>query len=242
VAQASRTVHVVDAFDGGCAASVPTLMYHYVYSADDVPSDLNTNYILDTDLAAQLEYLVENNYYYPSYQELRAFVEGTHSLPAKSVILTFDDGAASFITHGIPVLNEYKVPATSFIEASYDETSGVSKTYATPYVQFQSHSYYMHHGGSGVGQGGIIHAMTYDEILNDCVSAQNVLGPVFAMAYPYGDNNADAQAALAEAGTLCAFTVVNDRDYPGDNPLALNRVRVIGTESLESFIYQVSPR
>jgi peptidoglycan/xylan/chitin deacetylase (PgdA/CDA1 family) len=241
IAQATRTVHVVDSFDSGVASSVPTLMYHYVYSADDVPENLNSNYILDTDLAAQLIYLNENNYYYPSYQELRAFIDGTHSLPAKSVILTFDDGDPSFLAHGIPVLNEYKVPATSFIEGWYDEESGVSTLYASPYVQFQSHSYNMHHGGSGVGQGGVIHAMTEAEIYADCVSAEQVIGPIYAMAYPYGDNNETAWAALQEAGVLCAFTVVNNRDYPGDNPYALNRVRILGTIDIDSFAGLVAP-
>jgi peptidoglycan/xylan/chitin deacetylase (PgdA/CDA1 family) len=207
-----------------------------------VPDDLNSNYILDTALAEQCSYLKENNYYFPSYQELRAFIDGEHSLPAQSVIMTFDDGNPYFVKYGIPVLNQYEVPATSFIEGIYDEQAGISKTYASQYVQFQSHSYYMHHGNSGVGQGGVIHAMTEAEIYADCMSAVAAIGPIYAMAYPFGDNNETAWAALEEAGVLCAFTVENDRDYIGDNPYALNRVRILGTTSLDSFEYLVSPR
>lgn len=91
--QATRTVHVVENFDNfaGNAETLPVLMYHYVYTEDDPPEKNDANYLLDTKLAAQLQYLVDNNYYYPSYAEVRAFAQGTHTLPARSVVLTFEN-------------------------------------------------------------------------------------------------------------------------------------------------------
>ena len=107
VAQATRTVHVVESFEEN-ATSLPVLMYHYVYTESDQPAELNGNYLLDTKLEEQLRYLSENNYYYPSFQEVKAFAEGTHTLPARSVVLTFDDCEAGFLEYGVPLLNEYK--------------------------------------------------------------------------------------------------------------------------------------
>lgn len=232
-AEASRTVHVVD--DMSAAADVPVLMYHWVYTAENVPDDLNGNYILDTDLEQQLQYLNENDFYYPSYEELRGFVDGTHTLPEKSVIITFDDGEWGFLDIGIPLLNEYEVPATSFLICKDDDAWMKATSYASKYVRFQSHSYGMHEPGSGVGRGGILHAMTEQEIYDDCMKAEEVLGDVEAMAYPFGDNNETAWAAMEEAGILCAFTVVNGRVSPGENPYALDRVRISGEYSLSSF-------
>lgn len=122
--QATRTVHVVENFDNfaGNAETLPVLMYHYVYTEDDPPEKNDANYLLDTKLAAQLQYLVDNNYYYPSYAEVRAFAQGTHTLPARSVVLTFDDGQKGFLNYGIPLLEQYEVPATSFIICSQDST------------------------------------------------------------------------------------------------------------------------
>lgn len=236
----TRSVHVVEAFDGA-AASVPVLMYHYVYDAANPPESINNNYILNTKLAEQCAYLVDSGYYYPSYQELRAFVDGEHTLPAKSVILTFDDGEQGFLDYGIPVLEEYGVPATSFVVAK-DAAANVID-YASEYVQFQSHSYNMHRAGGNAGQGGIIHALTEDEVYEDIMKSNEVTGGTgaVALAYPFGDNNESAWAALDRAGVLCAFTVVNDRISPGDNPLALNRVRLSGEYGLESFKSLVAP-
>lgn len=239
-AQAKRTVHVVNSFDAP-AQDIPVLMYHYVYSTDDVPADMNNNYILDTKLAEQCAYLRDNDYYFPSHQELRAWVDGTHTLPAKSVILTFDDGEAGFLKHGIPVLEEYEVPATSFVVAK-DAAQNVVD-YASPFVQFESHSYDMHRAGSNVGKGGIIHALSQQEIYDDIMASNEVTGGsgAVAMAYPFGDNNEAAWAALDDAGLFCAYTVKNDRVHVGDNPMALNRVRLSGEYDLDSFVNLVEP-
>jgi len=205
--QATRTVHVVENFDNfaGNAETLPVLMYHYVYTEDDPPEKNDANYLLDTKLAAQLQYLVDNNYYYPSYAEVRAFAQGAHTLPARSVVLTFDDGQKGFLNYGIPLLEQYEVPATSFIICSQDSTPEKLRDYASPYVSFQSHSYNMHRDGSDVGRGGIIHAMTTEEIVDDLKQAQAILGTTEAFAYPYGDNNENAWAAMEEAG-YCALS------------------------------------
>lgn len=240
LARAERVVHVVESF-GESATSLPVLMYHYVYAQDDQPAELNGNYLLDSDLENQLRYLSENGYYYPSYQEVRAFAEGVHTLPARSVVLTFDDCEAGFLKYGVPLLNEYKVPATSFVICSDDDAAQKIHENATPYVQFQSHSFAMHQAGSNVGRGGRIHAMTQQEVYDDLRRAQLLLGTTEAFAYPFGDNNETARAALREAGVLCAFTINNDRVYPGDDPTILSRVRISGEYSLESFQYLVAP-
>lgn len=241
-AEATRTVHVVESMD--VAQDVPVLMYHWVYTADDVPDALDGNSILNTDLEEHLQYLSDNDFYYPSYEELRAFVDGTHSLPAKSVVVTFDDGEQGFLDYGIPLLEEYEVPATSFYICVDDDPDDGSMlrtlAYASPYVRFQSHSYGMHTAGSSVGRGGIIHAMSQQEIYDDAMKAEAILGDVEALAYPFGDNNEAAWAALEDAGILCAFTVENDRVAPGDNPYALPRVRISGNFSLSGFQEAVS--
>lgn len=68
-----------------------------------------------------------------------------------------------------------------------------------------------------------------------------ILGTTEAFAYPYGDNNENAWAAMDEAGVLCAFTVENRRVEPGDAPEALPRVRIAGEYAQGGFEYLVEP-
>ncbi|MGN0332086.1 MAG: hypothetical protein ACI4D9_03530, partial [Lachnospiraceae bacterium] len=90
-------------------------MYHYVYDKDNPPKkELNSNFIEVHDLEEELKYLVENNYYFPTWEEVKEYVQGELLLPEKSVVLTFDDGAYSFLNLGVPLFNKYKIPVTSF--------------------------------------------------------------------------------------------------------------------------------
>lgn len=239
VATATRNVHVVTGFDED-AKNIPVLMYHYIYSSDDKPANLNANYLLDTDLAEQCKYLKDNEYYFPSYHELRAWIDGKHTLPAKSVILTFDDGQSGFFKHGVPVLEKYEVPATSFVIGT--KAGSKIRKYASPYVQYQSHSYNMHRpGGGNIGRGGVIYAYSKDDVVEDIKLSNKVTGTAIAFAYPFGDYDAKAKRALKKAGIICAFTIINSRIEPGDDPMALNRVRVSSDYSIESFKCLVAP-
>ena len=239
VAQAVRTVHVVDemeTMDGG----VPILMYHYVYSADKPPAALDGNYLLDTKLEEQLAYLVENDFYFPSYPELKAFLEGEHSLPARSVVLTFDDAETGFLDVGIPILEKYRVPATSFVICSDADAAQKIVDHRSPYVSFQSHSYGLHQAGGTVGHGGLISALTTDQIVEDLTRAQKILGATEAFAYPFGDVTADGQQAVRDAGILCAFTTQNSWAHVGDDVTALPRVRISGEYELAGYVSLVN--
>ena len=135
---------------------IPVLMYHYVYDPANPPADVDANWIPTTSLEPQLQYLTQNNFYYPSWPEVRAFIDGKHSLPKNSIVMTFDDGEPHFFQYGTPLLAKYKVPATSFIIGADGEALNKMKTYATPYLEYESHSFDMHRAGGTVGHGGRI--------------------------------------------------------------------------------------
>lgn len=238
-AQAKRTVHVVDSMDT-MQGAVPILMYHYIYDPAAPPADLNGNYLASTSFDEQLAYLEENGFYFPSYPELKAFIEGSHSLPAKSVVLTFDDGEAGFLNLGVPLLEKHRIPATSFVIASDADAAQKVAEHRSPYVAFESHSFNMHRPGGSVGHGGIISAMSRQEIVDDLKRSQQIVGGTQALAYPFGDVTPDARQAVREAGMLCAFTTENRWARQGDDVTSLPRVRISGEYALDSFIALVN--
>ncbi len=210
-------------------------MYHYVYDKDNPPKEeLNSNFIEVHALEEELKYLTENNYYYPTWEEVQKYVEGDLLLPEKSVVLTFDDGAYSFLNLGVPLFEKYKIPVTSFLIGNIDGEKKVKK-YASEYMTFQSHSYNMHRGGGNIGHGGIFPVMEHDEAVADLQKSIEIGGNGDAFAYPYGDYNDNCVEAVKDAGFKCAVTTEYGRAKPGDNPLLLPRIRMSRGQSLESF-------
>lgn len=238
-ASITRTVHVVDDMDVD-TDGISVLMYHYVYDEGNPPAKMDANYISSTKLEAELKWLSDNGYYYPSFAELRAYLEGTHSLPKKSVVLTFDDGEQGFLDYGTPLLNKYHVPATSYIIGSDPNFTEKVSTYMSEYVSFQSHTYDLHRdGNTNKGKGGKIWDLDQASLEQDCNQAIAQLHDAQSLAYPYGDCPDFAPAALEDCGYLCAFTVQNDQVRKGDDPYKLPRVRMFGSSALEGFEYQV---
>lgn len=210
-------------------------MYHYVYDKDNPPKEkLNSNFIEVHDLEEELKYLTENNYYFPTWEEVEKFVTGDYLLPEKSVVLTFDDGAYSFLNLGVPLFEKYKVPVTSFLIGNIEGEKKVKK-YASEYMTFQSHSYNMHRGGGNIGHGGIFPVMNHDDAVADLQKSIEIGGNGDAFAYPYGDYNDSCVTAVKDAGFKCAVTTEYGRAKPGDDPLLLPRIRMSMGQSLESF-------
>lgn len=234
-ASATRTVKVVDTMDKQ-TGGIPVLMYHYVYDPANPPADVDANWIPTTSLEPQLQYLTQNNFYYPSWPEVRAFIDGKHSLPKHSIVMTFDDGEPHFFQYGTPLLAKYKVPATSFVIGADGEALNKMKTYATPYLEYESHSFDMHRAGGTVGHGGRISAMSHQEIVDDLKQSEQVTGSLQAFAYPFGDTTPDAIEAVRETGALAAFTTQYGWADVGADPMNLPRVRIQGTGSLDTFI------
>ena len=89
---------------------VPVLKYKRV---NDVDKNENTLSVEQFD--AQMKYLVDEGYNTISPAELLDAWEGKFSLPAKPVVLTFDDGHIDAYKNVFPILQKYKLKATFFV-------------------------------------------------------------------------------------------------------------------------------
>lgn len=222
-----------DAYYAHQNKGIPIMMYHYVYDPMSPPENLNANYISTTDLESHLQYLVEEDYYFPTWKEVRDYVDGKIDLPEKSIVLTFDDGQRYFIEYGIPLLEQYDVKATSFVIASKNGEEMAAMDLQN--VELQSHSFDMHRGGGTIGHGGVFTALYYEDALADLKQSIDVLGNEDAFAYPFGDYTDYCMQTVADAGFLCGVTTEYGKAYPGDNPYCLSRVRVSLDNDLETF-------
>lgn len=212
------------------------LMYHMVYDPLDPPDwPIDTNMITTNALEEELQYLTENGYYFPSWEEVRSYLDGEIDLPEKSVCLTFDDGKKIFEEYGVPLIQKYDVRATAFIIGTYRGDHWASKAKEYDHLWLGSHSYDMHRSGGYIGHGGIFTALGYDDALADLKKSAEQIGSTGAFAYPFGDYTDQCAMEVRDAGFLCAFTTEYGRIYPGNDPMKLRRMRVSGSPTLEQF-------
>ncbi len=88
--------------------TVPVLMYHHV---SDSPGMIT---LTPGDFESQVRWLAESGYSTLDAAGFAGFLAG-ESVPAKSVLLTFDDGFLDNWVHAHPVLQRYGLRATLFI-------------------------------------------------------------------------------------------------------------------------------
>ena len=219
---------------------IAVCMFHNVYDPENPPTDLNTNFISTDDLEAILKRLIRDDYYFPTWQELRDYIDGKIELPTKSVVLTFDDCAKGFQQYGIPLLEKYNVRATSFVICAKNGKEVLKKFKDVKHINFQSHSYNMHRPGGNIGHGGIFPALTQEEGVEDLKKSIEMLGSGEAFAYPFGDYTETCEAAVKEAGFLCAFTTEYGMVHPGDDPYLLSRIRINGGTAVDDFIKAIT--
>ena len=132
-------------------------------------------------LVSDFGWLKENGYTVISTQDLLDAHAGKKMLPAKSAMLTFDDGYTSFYTHVFPLLKAFHYSATLGVVGSWLETpdSGsvfyggkqvprshfvslkqLKEMHDSGLVEIASHSYDLHHGVLGNPQGNEMPAAT----------------------------------------------------------------------------------
>lgn len=104
---------------------VPILMYHYVRTVSRAADPLGFGLsVTPSDFAAQMDWLVAQGFHPINLGGLNAYLAGTANLPARPVVLTFDDGYQDFYTAAWPVLRAHGFTAVSFIITNRIGTAG----------------------------------------------------------------------------------------------------------------------
>lgn len=166
------------------AAAAPgafiVLCYHEVRSdVRDYPDPFAVD---EGALVAQLAWLRGNGYTPVSLDQIVAAREGGKPLPAKAVLLSFDDGYLSFYTRVYPLLREFGYPAVLAVvgawidapkggngqygekgtvpEASFPTWAQLREMAGSGLVEIASHTYDLHRGVRANPQGNVEPAAT----------------------------------------------------------------------------------
>lgn len=211
---------------------LPVLMYHFFYDASVGEKGIDNNFMEVSAFEEQMKYLADNHFYFPTWKEVENYIDGKISLPTKSVVITIDDGAESFVKYAIPIIEKYKVKATSFVVTSWNGDT-LPKKYRSNHLDFQSHSHDMHRAGAN-GKGRFVN-LSYKEALEDVTKSKSIIGNSTVFCYPFGHYNDNAIKVLKDAGYTLGFTTKGGRVQKGANKYALPRVRMSKGISLSAF-------
>lgn len=163
-------------------------------------------------------------------------------LPAKPLVITFDDGYESNYVYAYPVLKKYGFrasinlivatvgdgPAAPFNPAvlSYLNWDEAREMAQSGLVDFQSHTYDLHRAGPDGTP--LTLSLPAPEVLADLTRAKAAIEtktgqPVLALAYPYGRYTPELERLAHEAGYKLGLTIDEGFDRPFENALAVRR-------------------
>jgi biofilm PGA synthesis lipoprotein PgaB len=153
------------------------LAYHEIAAPSDA---LVPQYaVTPTTFVRHIDWLRNTGFTFVSVDEVLAARAGRATLPARAVLLTFDDGYASFYEHAWPMLKMLRIPAVVSVVTSWHEGSGpvslegrpvqrdrfmtwdqLRDIQASGLIELASHTHDLHHGVPGNPQGSLMAAAT----------------------------------------------------------------------------------
>lgn len=229
------------------ADRVPVLMYHRI---DPRAGRGEGDYcVAPAQFKAQLDWLDRHGYRPCTIEAFDAWYRNATPLPARSVLITFDDGFSGLHAHAWPLLQARGWPATVFLVSGLigQRDLWMSKQFGTAGansllsasqiaemaakgIQFQSHSR-THLDLSAIDGEALV-----DQIQGSRDDLQSLLGtPVDYFAYPFGRFNARVQTAVKAAGYRLAFSVNPGFNRARDNQLEVRRLDITGRDSRARF-------
>lgn len=224
------------------------LMYHAIGH----PGEPASTWVLpQRRLQQQLAWLRRRGYRFASLSELISDLRDNRLPPARTVVLTFDDGYADNHELALPILARYGAPATVFMVSG--SVGGVVSWTPEPAVHgrrllTRDQIAEMLANGIEIGSHTRTHAsltgvpvsQAAREVGDARTDLEELVGrPVRTFAYPFGDYNQDVARLVERAGYDAAVCSRSGFVSPGAPLYELPRVEIRGDDSLLQFALMV---
>ena len=229
--------------------SIPILMYHLV--APQTSAAFRKYTVTPEAFARQMAWLARRHY---TPIDLDALIEcraGRTTLPPRPIVITFDDGYQACADHVVSLLKAHDFTAVIYLVAGLaGELSHwlmAERGVEYPIMDWDT-ACQISADGIRIGSHTVSHprlpeisdAQCRAELLTSRHIIEDQLGcEVRHLAYPFGKFDARVKALAIEAGYHTACSVSVGFSAPGDDLFALQRVPVLGTDSLIDFIWRL---
>ena len=226
--------------EGSVGAVVPILIYHSIRAY--IPTDTKgaRRWIATPEtLESELAWLRQNGYSSVTFDALTANVQNGAPLPAKPIIISFDDDWLSQYVNAVPLLKKYGFTATFFVWVR-----AVGRAHHMTWDQIRE----LDAEGMEIG----CHTLTHlilpklkddDFLRREIVSAKKMIEahighPVTSLAYPFGQYDERVVEFARDAGFTSARSTWPGVFHTKDGMLSLTAL--IRTETTESLVDTLS--
>ena len=224
----------MNALYGPCVY-VPTLTYHHIEDLETAKAENHSSLAVAPDIfRQQMDYLRQQGYSTAKMQDLLNFFDQGIPMPAKPVLLTFDDGYQDFADNAFPILQEFGFSATVFLPTGLVENPGylswstAQSISQSGLVLFANHTLSHHSAYTDET------TFTKEVTLADQQLTEHGISNVKVFAYPYGSGNNQAGNILVQNGYTLAFTTNYGGTLCKQQRLFLPRIR-IGNAPLNQY-------
>lgn len=210
---------------------VPILLYHHIgYSSGDE----QVYYVSPEMFDRQMNLLYQWGYKTMSVERLVRAIQQGAELPARPVLITFDDGVETTYATAQPIMQRYGFTGVAYIVYHY-----VGLTHYMNVDEIRA----LHAAGWEIGSHSLSHKnlpirpdRQEDEIVGSRRQLEALLGvPVLSFAYPFGAYDQSSLGYVRFAGYTAAMGLGNESVQGGNNLFYLSRRAVQGTDDLRAF-------
>ncbi len=221
--------------------SVPVLVYHNFDPS--VPGSMTVD---TAKFEAQVKWLKDNGFTVIPLKQLVAYLEGkTQSLPAKSVVITADDGKESVYKYMAPIVRKYSIPVTLFIYPSAISNASYAMTWAqlkelqqTGLFDIQGHTYWHPNfkqekkrlTPEAYQKFDDVQLAKSKKVLEDKLGIQVTL-----LAWPFGIYDDYLEQEATKAGYEMAFSIDGRLANRSENKMAQPRYMIVEGQSMQEF-------
>lgn len=225
----------------GNTTRIPILCYHNLNPIK--PGSMN---MTPKKFESQIKWLKDNGFTIIPLKEAVAYLQGKReSLPAKSIVISADDGWESVYQYMFPIIQKYQVPVTLFI---YPQTISNGKNamtwdqlkelQQTGLFDIQSHTY--SHPNFKQDKRRFSADHFEKSVQTELVNSKQILEKKFGikvtfLAWPFGIYNSYLEQEAVKAGYEMAFTIDYRTATKKDRAMAEPRFMIIDSQSMKTF-------
>lgn len=201
---------IVPALSAEAFTPPPTLMYHDIKAVPVNGFDVSIR-----EFCAQLDWLKDNGYTTLNLEDLTA----SRDIPAKSVVITFDDGYRGIYMYAVPELRKRNMKAVFFVIANMVGVLNTSYPHITETELKDIASDELFSIGSHTMSHPNFDELGHEDRIKELTDSRRVLAEITGrnidvLAYPYGNYDSELVADAQRTGYRLGFAV-DDRNIAG---------------------------